>query len=203
MNARTLPYSVNSMSSDRKYELKIRAQRQRETRERIVAATESLHREVGPSRTTIAEIGRRAGVERLTVYNHFPDLGGLFAACQGQFLAAHPPPAIAPPKPLQRALVELYRWFRANREMERNIHRDRRLVPELDELMRRSADARFEEAARLHAERLGRTPKGVRAVRQLVRLALDFSTWDLLAGGGAADAEIARLFQTSVDCLRS
>lgn len=191
------------MSNDRKYELKIRAQRQRETRERIVAVTESLHREVGPARTTIAEIGRRAGVERLTVYNHFPDLGELFAACQGHFLAAHPPPAIAPPKPLQRALVELYGWFRAHWEMERNIYRDRRLVPELDELMRRSADTRFEEAARLHAERLGRTPKGVRAVQQLVRLALDFSTWDLLAGGGAADAEIARLFQTSVDCLRS
>ena len=31
-----------------------------------------LHKEVGPAQTTIAEIARRAGVQRLTVYNHFP-----------------------------------------------------------------------------------------------------------------------------------
>ncbi|HEV2416149.1 MAG TPA: TetR family transcriptional regulator, partial [Candidatus Dormibacteraeota bacterium] len=52
------------MSTHRTYQLRVRADRQRETRERIVAATEALHAEVGPARTTIADIARRAGVER-------------------------------------------------------------------------------------------------------------------------------------------
>ena len=45
------------MSSQiRKYELKARAEKQAETRRRIVEATLGLHQEVGPARTTVAEI---------------------------------------------------------------------------------------------------------------------------------------------------
>ena len=55
----------------RKYSLKARAERQAETRRRIVEATAELHTEVGPAQTTVAEIARRAGVQRLTVYNNF------------------------------------------------------------------------------------------------------------------------------------
>ena len=79
-------------SEKRNYELRARAGRQQATRRRIVEATVALHREVGPARTTVAEIARRAGVQRLTVYNHFPDDAQLFAACQAHFLAQHPPP---------------------------------------------------------------------------------------------------------------
>ncbi|MBV8944057.1 MAG: helix-turn-helix transcriptional regulator, partial [Solirubrobacterales bacterium] len=69
------------MSSEkRRYQLKARAESQRQTRERIVRATMELHREVGPAQTTIAEIARRAGVQRLTVYNHFPEEAELFEA---------------------------------------------------------------------------------------------------------------------------
>ncbi len=97
--------SVNSVSTHRrKYELKARAQRQRQTRERIVAATVALHEEVGPARTTIADIARRAGVQRLTVYNTFPDAAELFRACQAKFLAEHPPPASTDSDDLERAL---------------------------------------------------------------------------------------------------
>jgi AcrR family transcriptional regulator len=64
----------------RKYQLKARAERQQRTRQRIVEATVALHQEVGPARTTVAEIARRAGVQRLTVYNHFADLSDLLPA---------------------------------------------------------------------------------------------------------------------------
>ncbi|MBA2357350.1 MAG: TetR family transcriptional regulator, partial [Actinobacteria bacterium] len=37
----------------------------------MAAVTAALHEEVGPARTTIAEIARRAGVQRLTVYKNF------------------------------------------------------------------------------------------------------------------------------------
>ncbi len=65
----------------RKYALKARAEKQAETRRRIVEATAALHTEVGPAQTTVAEIARRAGVQRLTVYNNFPDERQLFEAC--------------------------------------------------------------------------------------------------------------------------
>ena len=61
------------MTEKRKYELRKRAERQQETRRRITEATVALHGEVGPAATQISEIARRAGVQRLTVYNHFPD----------------------------------------------------------------------------------------------------------------------------------
>ena len=57
----------------RKYELKKRAESQRETHLRIVEATMELHREKGPARTSMSEVARRAGVERRTLYRHFPD----------------------------------------------------------------------------------------------------------------------------------
>src|SRR5690349_651020 len=76
----------------RPYELKERARRQAETRRRIIEATAALHREVGPARTTVSEIARRAGVGRVTIYNHFPDDVALLGACSAHFAASHPPP---------------------------------------------------------------------------------------------------------------
>ena len=80
----------------RKYELKQRAQRQAETRQRIVEATVALHTSVGPARTTISAIAAGAGVERHTVYAHFPDEQTLFRACTAHWQAEHPLPDPAP-----------------------------------------------------------------------------------------------------------
>src|SRR3954451_16864888 len=99
----------------RRYELKARAEAQQATRSRIASAASSLHEEVGVARTTVADIARRAGVQRLTVYNHFPDLQALLPACTAHWLAEHPQPDLAPAfelaDPQQRlraALTELY-----------------------------------------------------------------------------------------------
>ena len=77
---------------NRKYELKERALRQKETRQRIVEAAVGLHTSVGPARTTISGIAERAGVERHTVYAHFPDDRTLFRACSEHWGARHPLP---------------------------------------------------------------------------------------------------------------
>jgi AcrR family transcriptional regulator len=188
----------------RKYHLKARADRQQQTRDRIVRATVDLHREVGPARTTVADIARRAGVQRLTVYNNFPALGDLLGACQHSFLTNNPPPNIAPVGSrgaltlLEEALVNLYRWYRGNAAMQRNVHRDRRLVVELDELMRKNADPPLEAAARAYSELIGAGPNSTMAVRSLVRLALEFTTWEILAERGLADGEIAKLMGRAV-----
>ena len=48
--------------------------RTNDTRLRIVEAMVELHEEIGPVATTVTAIAERAGVQRLTVYRHFPDL---------------------------------------------------------------------------------------------------------------------------------
>jgi AcrR family transcriptional regulator len=181
------------MSSEKRpYRLKERARRQEETRRRIAAATAALHAEVGPARTTIVEIARRAGVQRPTVYSNFPSEGQLFAACQAHFLAEHPPPdpsaalALADPaERVRRVLLGLYAWYRETEAMTGNTQRDRRLLPELDALLAEGADRRLDQLA-------GALAQGG-AARALVRLALDFSTWQRLTSEGLSDEDAAGL----------
>jgi AcrR family transcriptional regulator len=122
----------------RKYEQKRRAERQAETRQRIVEALVALHREVGPARTTISAVAERAGVERLTVYRHFADETAMFQAC-----SAHYATEVAPPDPaawagvaepaarLRAALLAFYDYYRRAEDMLAHVHRD---VPQLPAL---------------------------------------------------------------------
>jgi AcrR family transcriptional regulator len=165
----------------RKYELKARAERQAETRRRITEAAVALHQEVGPARTTVAEVARRAGVTRLTVYNNFPEERELFAACQRHWFEQHPPPALDPAEGLEAVLGSLYAWYRETARMAENVRRDRALVPELDAVMRETGDARMAELA------------GALNGGPMVALALDFWTWRRLAAEGLGDGEAAAL----------
>jgi AcrR family transcriptional regulator len=108
----------------RRYELKRRAARQDETRQRIVDATIELHETIGAAQTTISEIAKRASVGRVTVYRHFPDEEALFAACSGHYFSQHPFPDIErwrqisnPLDRLRKGLRESYAWHNENRQM--------------------------------------------------------------------------------------
>ena len=192
---------MNSMSSEKRpYELKARAARQADTRERIVKATVDLHKEVGPARTTVAEIARRAGVRRLTVYNHFPEDSELLAACQGHWLTEHPPPdpgpALAlddPEERLRSALVALYRWYRTTEPMSRLVRRDRGLVPALDALLSQSMDVRMAGLSRALAAGFAPSGRPAKRTRAAVALALDFWTWQRLTREGLTDEDAAAL----------
>lgn len=197
------------MSSEkRSYQLRARAERQRETRERIVAAVAELHQEVGPARTTVSEIARRAGVQRLTVYNHFPEEGEMFAACQAHYLASHPGPdfteALGLPDPRDRAaaaLAALYAVFRDREPMLDKILRDRSGLPELDVLLEGSVDA---PAAHLAEALAGGFPAGSSENRSridaVLALAVDFRTWQRLVGRGFDDTGAAALMADLVAC---
>ena len=189
--------SLNTMSIEkRRYELKSRAATQQQTRERIVAATMELHKEVGPALTTVAEVARRAGVQRLTVYNHFPDEAELLGACQAHWMHLHPLPDLAvimaaddPGERVRATLRAFYQWYRETEPMAQNVQRDRGAVPALDLLMRRTSDSRLDQLADALAAGFGARDER----RALIRLALDFWTWRRLTHDGLADNPAADL----------
>jgi AcrR family transcriptional regulator len=115
----------------RAYRMGRRLETVEETRERIAKATYELHATIGPARTTISAVAERAGVQRHTVYNHFPDLTTLFRACteHGIRVTRMPDPAAWEPiaDPLARlrtALTDLYGYYRVNARLMGNILRD-------------------------------------------------------------------------------
>ena len=196
--------SIEKRKPARKYQLKARAESERETRARIVQATMELHQEVGPAKTTVAEIARRAGVTRLTVYNHFSDESALFSACQADWLQLHPLPdfsaVLALPDPKERVRTVLrgvYAWYRKTAPMAENIQRDRGAIPALNALMERTTDARLTQLSDALAAGFDRGGRG--ANRTLIRLAVDFWTWRRLSAEGLSDKTAADLMANAVD----
>jgi AcrR family transcriptional regulator len=189
----------------RKYELKKRADRMAETHLRITEAAIELHGTVGPSRTTLSAVAERAGVERRTLYRHFPSEADLFAACSAHYFAANPWPDLGawrairdPHRRLERALEELYAYYERTEPMFSNVLRDAELVD-----VARDAVAPLRTYLDEAAEALA-AGRGVRGRRRRVlvgalRHALAFSTWRSLTAAGIARADAARLVTALVD----
>jgi AcrR family transcriptional regulator len=197
---------MSTVSSEKRpYRMQARAEAQERTRRAIAKAAFELHEERGVAATTVADIARRAGVQRLTVYNHFPGLSDLIPACNAHFDAVHPFPDMAPAfaekDPSERvrvALAAVYAFYRETHEMQRHIHSDRIAVPELDAFLTEQVDAQFRELAAKLAT--GFKARGKRADRQqaLIALALAFWTWQRLDAEGLGDEEAAGLMAASL-----
>jgi AcrR family transcriptional regulator len=106
-----------------------------ETRRRITDAAIELHGTLGPSRTTLSAVAERAGVERRTLYRHFPNEADLFAACSADYFVANPWPDLAawrairdPRERLEGALDELYAYYERTEPMFTNVLRDAEVV---------------------------------------------------------------------------
>src|ERR1700730_9141261 len=126
----------------RRYRLKARGDQQNATRLRIIHATAALRCTVGAARTTGSEIARRAGVNRLTVYHHFPDATDLYESCGAHWMAEHPFPDMSAAfadasaaEGLRQVLTGLYGWYRENKASNEHLQRDRLLLPALDAVM--------------------------------------------------------------------
>src|SRR5919197_773800 len=177
------------MTTRRKYELKKRAEQLAETRRRITETTVELHRTVGPAATRISEVARRAGVQRVTVYNHFPDEASLFAACSAHWRDLHPAPdPSAWDGDLRAALRELYAWYRETEPMTANVLRDAQTLPALQAIVEGGFGAYLDAVREILAKPFGRRSKRVDAA---LRAALDFHFWRALSPLG--DAEAAKL----------
>jgi len=165
-------------------------------RQRIAEAAFELHATVGPAQTSISAVAERAGVQRHTVYNHFPDLGALFRACteHGMRVTRVPEagPWLAIDDPilrLRRALPELYAYYRANSRLLGNVVRDMALLGEIG-----GSEAFVKRMTELFGALATGWPDD--AVTTRVRMAaighaMSFETWRSLTGNGLSDTETA------------
>jgi AcrR family transcriptional regulator len=196
------------MSTRGPYRLKARADRQAAVRLRITKATVDLHSTVGPARTTISAVAQQAGVDRLTVYRHFPTRRELFEACSNHARQLHPMPDpdiwAGIPDPEHRfeaALATLYAYYEDNEGLLRNVLRDAEIEPLVDEL---SAPRRAYLARVADLLSTGWQARGRRRTILLgaVAHALEFFTWNsLVRGRGLTSTEAADVMLAAVRCL--
>jgi AcrR family transcriptional regulator len=191
----------------RKYDMKRRAKRKEETRRRIVEATVELHETVGMARTTISAVAEKAGVERLTVYRHFPDERALFSACSGHWSAANPPPDPAswtqiadPEERLRSALTEVYVYHRRTEPMMSNVVRDAQVHPITREMAEPYYQL-FEQMRYVLATGWGVEDERLPLLLATLGHALDFQTWRSLARQqGLNDEQAVEVMMGMVRC---
>lgn len=186
----------------RKYELKKRAERQEETRRRIVEAAVALHGEIGPARTTVSAIAERAGVERHTYYRHFPDERTLSLACSGHFFELNPAPDVDawravtdPAQRLESALTELYAYYARNTSMFENVSRDAQVHALTAEVQQLRFGPWMAAAREALADGLGGSR---REVLGAIDVALSFATWRSLAAARLGRATAADVMTRAV-----
>ena len=176
-------------------------------RQRIAEAAFELHSTVGPAQTSISAVAERAGVQRHTVYNHFPDLGALFRACTEHGMTVTRTPEAGPWRAIEdptarlsHALDELFTYYRANTRLLGNFVRDMALMGEIG-----GSEAFIERLTELfHAIAEGWPGDAATQRLRLAALghAMSYEAWRSLSDKGLSDAEAAEFMirlVTSVD----
>ena len=166
----------------RTYTLRRRAEQQAETRRRIVEAAVELHSSIGPAQTTFSMIAERAGVQRHTLYAHFPEERDLFMACSGLAMERDAPPDAAAwraikglDERLRTGLRAIYGWYERNAQLIGCVLRD----AETHEPTRDTSQALYGPLMAAYHEVLG---AGLNAKqRAVLAVALSFFTWRTLA----------------------
>jgi AcrR family transcriptional regulator len=190
----------------RRYRKRRRAEQEQRTRERITEAAVRLHGTLGPARTTVSGVAKEAGVQRATVYRHFPDEVSLFAACTAHYWATHPMPDPAAwssisdsEARLRHALGEMYAFFRRTEGMLEKTSRD---APLVEAMARPVAEFRGYLNAASAAIIAGRPERGDarRRVQAAVEHAVSFPTWQsLVRQQGLDDAEAVAVMAALVE----
>lgn len=192
------------MKKTRTYTLKRRAESQAETRRRIVEAAVELHSSVGPARTTFSMLAERAGVQRNTLYAHFPDERSLLMACSGLVEERDPLPDAEPwqriadrRERLRTGLLAIYSWYERHADLLACVMRDAEHYPLTQEIVA----LRFEPFFATYREVLG-AKLGARQ-RAMLEVALSFYTWRVLArDAGLKHAAAVGTMVQAVECAR-
>jgi len=186
----------------RTYTLKRRAVGQAQTRQRIVEAAVDLHSSVGPALTTFSMVAERAGVQRHTLYAHFPDERSLFLACSGLALERDPLPDAEPWRAIENrrerlraGISAIYGWYERNADLAGCVLRD----AEYHALTKEIVGLRIEPRMGLYAEVLG---KGLTArPRAVLCLAFAFFTWrTLVREGGLKRSAAVDAIVRAIEC---
>jgi AcrR family transcriptional regulator len=188
----------------RAYTLRRRAEQQAETRRRIVEAAVALHGSVGPAQTTFSMVAERAGVQRHTLYAHFPDERSLQHACSGLAMERSPMPDAAPWRAiksqrerLRTGLFAVYAWYERNAALAGCVLRD----AEHHALTRETVRMRMGPYMTAYQDVLGANLTAKQ--RAVLRLALSFFTWRTLAReGGLRTAAAAEAMVQAIDCAK-
>lgn len=176
-----------------------------QTRRRIIEAAVALYQARGPADTTISAVAEHAGVERLTVYRHFPDERLLLDACWDYWSALHPLPpihrweAIADPRQRLRAgLDALYIYYDAAGSLLERLLLDRARMPALADVMQ--PFDRWIADVRAHLlEGWGAHGRPRQWIVALIDHALSFTTWASLSRSGILQpGEASRLLCRAV-----
>ena len=197
---------MSTEAKPRKYTKQLRAEQEAKTRERIAAAAVKLHGTVGPAQTTVSGVAKEAGVQRATVYRHFPTEESLFEACTAHYWARHPLPDIEawrevrdPTQRLRQGLAEFYDFYEEIEPMIEKTSRDAPLVPAMD--APRAAFMGFLDAAAANLA-AGRPERGAarRRVEAAIGHALFFPTWQSLRRvQGLSNAEAVAVMAGMID----
>ena len=190
------------MKMPRTYTLRKRAESQAETRRRIVEAAVELHGSIGPARATLSMIAERAGVQRHTLYAHFPDERSLFMACSELHLERMPPPDAAPwrsiedrQERLRVGLAAIYGWYERSAGVLACVLRDSEWHP----LTREISELRFGPYMAAYHEVLG--GKLTQKQRAALHLALSFFTWrSLVAEAGLKTDAAVKIMVQAIRC---
>jgi AcrR family transcriptional regulator len=183
-----------STTNRRPYLMRRRAEHITKTRERIVEATVQLHGSIGFAATTVAGIARQAGVTRLTVYRHFPEVEDLYAACKAHWAAQQLRPdldawarAADPEARLRLGLTDLYRFYRGGASMLTYVDREREMLPTEVRQENEDTDARLRDTLLQPFSARGARRRRLRAV---IGHAVTFATWrSLCVEQGLSDRE--------------
>jgi AcrR family transcriptional regulator len=187
----------------RTYTLKRRAERQADTKRRIVEAAVELHSSLGPARTPLSLVAERAGVQRHTLYAHFPDERSLLLACSGLTAERDPLPDAEPWRTiadrrerLRAGLGAVYGWYARNAERAACVLRD----AEHHALTKEISEMRFGPSMRAYCEVLGAGLGPEQGA--LLGLMLGFHAWRaLVRGSGLAQGAAVEVAVRAIESV--
>lgn len=203
--------SVVDDKTSRTYRLGRRVDGIAETRQRITEATVRLHGTIGPARTTISAIAEHAGVQRQTVYRHFPNEEELFAACSEHYWTQHPWPDPASWRTadtvharVTAALTRFYTFYANVEPMLTNVLRDAPAVPYIQQVGLAGFARFIDRITRDLVTTCAPSKDNRKAVTAAIRHALAFPTWQSLARHNRLPRTTAvHLMWAMIDAARS
>jgi len=192
----------------RTYTKRARAEKENETRKRILDATLAMWAENGPAATTITAVAARAGVQRLTLYRHFGEEAALASAAWSHLENEAPPPDPAgwasvgdPARRTRKALRALYRYYRDNAAVLGPLLRDAPQVSSLADAVRTRERYLTGVIATIEAGWNARGRAKAAMLEATFRHAVRFSTWQSITDAGLADRDAARLIERWIRAL--